>query len=381
MKKIRVGILFGGRSCEHEVSLVSARSILDALDRGRYDPVLIGIDKEGKWFLQEEAELMLPPSVRSFSLSERGEPVVLLPVPSSDNLVLRRSNARALPRLDVVFPVLHGTCGEDGSIQGLLEMCGVPYVGAGIAGSAISFDKDVTKRLLREAGLPVAPAMAVRKHEWEKNPESTLTAVLERLGPPLFVKPANQGSSVGVSKVKGKEDLARALTLAFRFDEKAMVEKAILAREIECSVLGGGEPIASRCGEVIPQHEFYSYEAKYLDENGAILEIPAPITTDLEERIRTLAVSAFKALECDGMARVDFFIDKDTEEIYVNELNTIPGFTHISMYPKLWEYSGISYPELIDRLLTLALERHNRKAELETSFQLPTPPLPRQPVP
>ncbi len=338
--KVQVGILFGGRSVEHEVSLQSAKNIVQALDKNKYEVILIYIDKKGIWYLQE-----------SFSTNENSA-VSIIP---GQNCIVSEGVARAV---DVIFPVLHGTNGEDGSVQGLLQSMNIPWVGTGVLGSAVGMDKDVAKRLLKEAGIPVAPFVTFK----EKDKDSISFKTLEKEhGLPFFVKPANLGSSVGVHKVKTKEDLQSAIEDVFAYDNKIMFETFIQGREIECSVLGNETPIASLPGEVIPVgHEFYTYESKYTDDAGSRLEIPAKLGKDTIKKIQQLAVQTFEVLACEGMARVDFFVTHDNK-VYVNEINTIPGFTSISMYPKLWEVSGVSYTELIDRLINLAIERHERQ--------------------
>jgi D-alanine-D-alanine ligase len=370
-RKIRVAVIFGGRSAEHEVSLQSARSIVDAMDRARFDVVLIGIDKQGGWHRYREGEYLLNPD----------DPVRIALRPATTELAVVPGRGRrgmvevgqggATGRagedgpVDVVFPVLHGPFGEDGTVQGYLKLAGVPFVGPGVLGSAVGMDKDVTNRLLRDAGIPKAAFRAFRSHERGR----VSFASLEReLGMPVFVKPANLGSSVGISKVGTEAELGRALDLAFRYDTKVVVEQNIPGREIECAVLGNETPEASVPGEVVPdeKHGFYSYEAKYLDEHGARLDIPARLDAETVRRVQELACRAFVVLACEGMARVDFFLTP-AGELYVNEINTIPGFTRISMYPKLWEASGLPYPRLIERLIDLALERHERDAALETS--------------
>jgi D-alanine-D-alanine ligase len=361
-KKIRVGIVFGGRSAEHEVSLQSAKNIIDAIDTNKYKLVLIGIDKQGQWHLDEESRFLL--SVTESGLPKlpiTGENLALV-LGQQNNQVVAISKGKRLGSLDVVFPVLHGPFGEDGTIQGLLKLANIAFVGAGVLGSAIGMDKDVMKRLLRDAGIPVVRFIVVNKYS---SKEIDFDDAREQLGLPLFVKPANLGSSVGISRVKDREEFERAVGEAFHYDHKILIEECIKGREIECSVLGNDNPIASVPGEILPRHEFYSYEAKYLDENGAALEIPAKLSPETSERVRQLAIKTFTVLNCEGMARVDFFL-RNGEEIIVNEINTIPGFTRISMYPKLWEASGISYSELIDRLIQLAIERFEREKRLKT---------------
>ena len=361
-KKIRVGILFGGRSAEHEVSLQSAKNIIDAIDTNKYEVVPIGIDKKGQWHLNERRQFLLPAVESGLpELPEKGENLALVPGKEDEQLVALSGQQR-LGRLDVIFPVLHGPFGEDGTVQGLLKLANVAFVGAGVLGSAVGMDKDVMKRLLRDAGIPVARFIAANRYSSKK---IGFDEVQAQLGLPLFVKPANLGSSVGISRVRDREEFERAVREAFHYDHKILIEECIKGREIECSVLGNDNPIASVPGEILPRHEFYSYEAKSLDENGAALEIPAKLPSGTLERIRHLAIKTFTVLCCEGMARVDFFL-RNGEEIIVNEINTIPGFTRISMYPKLWEATGISYSELIDRLIQFALERFQREQRLKT---------------
>jgi D-alanine-D-alanine ligase len=365
MKKINVGILFGGKSAEHEVSLQSAKNVLDAIDKEKYDVTLIGIDKGGRWYLNDKSHFLLNShDPKLIALEKTDKDVVLLPGDVEQQLICL-SDAAASGNVDVVFPILHGTYGEDGTVQGLLKLADIPFVGPGVLGSAVGMDKDVAKRLLRDAGIPIANFIVV--HKWEQD-KVDFKAITQTLGLPLFVKPANAGSSVGVSKVKNEEQFKAALAEAFSFDTKILIEEGIVGREVECAVLGNEEPIASNIGEVIAQQEFYSYEAKYIDENGALLEIPAKLPPETVKMIQEQAVKAFKVLCCEGMARVDFFLTKDNQAL-INEINTIPGFTKISMYPKLWEISGINYTELIDRLIQLALARHAREKQLKTSYQ------------
>jgi D-alanine-D-alanine ligase len=351
MRKLRVGVIFGGRSGEHEVSLRSAESVLRSLDLEKYEVVPIGITHEGKWLATRSALALLPPKDAIEKTLTTGEPINLPAEPTSTGIV------------DVVFPVLHGTYGEDGTIQGFLELANVPYVGAGVLGSAVGMDKDVMKRLLRDAGLPVVDYWAVRRTEIEAFADKHSAG----LPYPVFVKPANLGSSVGITKVRNPEELRGALLIAADYDRKIVVEQGVDAREIEVSVLGNDDPVASVAGEIIPSREFYDYEAKYVDEDSRLL-IPAPITEEQMRRAQQLAITTFKALECAGMGRVDLFLEKATGKFYVNEINSLPGFTSISMYPKLWEASGIPYSQLIDRLIELALERHEEKSRLRTKY-------------
>ncbi|MBC7216743.1 MAG: D-alanine--D-alanine ligase [Candidatus Caldatribacterium sp.] len=354
-ERLTVLLVFGGKSVEHEVSCESARNIVQALDPAKYEVLLVGIDKEGIWRLCGPEDLRYPECP-----SDRDE-VALIPHPEGGKLYnLREGRVIASPR--VVFPVLHGTFGEDGTLQGLLEMVNLPYVGSGVAGSAICMDKEVTKRLLREADLPVVRFLVATE-----DAAPTFLEATERLGLPLFVKPATLGSSVGAAKVATEEEFHKALEEAFQYDTRVLIEEYIAGREIECSVLGNEKPFASLPGEIVPHHPFYSYEAKYLDPEGAELLVPAPLDEETTKRVQELALRAFLACRCEGMARVDFFLRG--KDLYISELNTIPGFTKISMYPKLWEASGIPYPELIDRLIALALEREEKKRKLRWSFR------------
>jgi len=365
-RKIRVGILFGGKSAEHEVSLQSAKNIIEALNRDKYEPVLIGIDKKGRWHLSDASQFLLNvDDPRLIKLKKTENDVALIPGDEEKELISLSGNKSAGP-VDVVFPILHGPFGEDGTVQGLLKLAGVPFVGADVLGSAIGMDKGVMKRLLRDSGVPVARFLIYRRHLSE---EINFDQVKKELGLPFFVKPANMGSSVGISKVNNKEQLEAAVQDAFRYDNKILIEEYIEGREIECSVLGNDDPVASVPGEIIPTREFYSYEAKYIDEDGATLEIPAKLPDHIIKEVQGLAIRTFRLLCCEGMARVDFFLRGD-EEVVVNEINTIPGFTKISMYPKLWEASGIPCPELIDRLIQLALDRFESEKNLKTSVEL-----------
>jgi len=363
-RKIRLGILFGGKSAEHEVSLQSAKNVIEAVDREKYDLVLITIDKQGQWHLADPSAFLLNPDDPQRIKLAPSEDKLGIVLGDERQLFVRLKNGAPIEALDVIFPVLHGPYGEDGTIQGLLKLADVPFVGASVLGSAVGMDKDVMKRLLRDGGVPIARSVTLSRNTGEPPGFQELT---ERLGLPLFIKPANLGSSVGVHKVRSSEQFESALHDAFQFDGKILVEEFIEGREIECSVLGNENPIASVPGEILPQHEFYSYEAKYIDDKGALLEIPADLPEDVVTSIQNMAVRAYQALCCEGMARVDLFL-RGHEEIIINEINTIPGFTRISMYPKLWEASGISYGELIDRLVTLAMERHEREKTLKTSY-------------
>jgi D-alanine-D-alanine ligase len=356
MRRQRVVVLFGGRSAEHEISCLSARSVIDALDPERIDVIPIGITREGRWH-----RLPGPPALPSETgrmpevTDASGKAVELAGEGTSSELVAADGSREAI---DIVFPLLHGPFGEDGTVQGLLELAGIPYVGSGVLGSALGIDKEVQKRLFREAGLPVGPFEPVHERDWADDP-AAVEAAAEALGYPVFTKPATLGSSVGVSKAADAGGLAEGLEEAFRYAREALIEKAAEgAREIECSVLGNDEPVASVAGEIVPaDHDFYDYAAKYLDEHGAELLIPADLKPEVMEEVQRVAVAAFRTLKCAGMARVDFFLLGEVE-LWLNEVNTIPGFTSISMYPKLWEASGLGYGELVRRLLDLAVERH-----------------------
>lgn len=365
-RRLRIGVLFGGRSAEHEVSILSARNVIAALDPERFEAVPIGIARDGRWLLQSTQRL----------LRDKGDPrMAQIDATGADvSLVAPADTAArsAIGKLDAVFPVLHGTQGEDGAVQGLLELVGIPYVGAGVLGSAVGMDKDVMKRLLRDAGIPVARFMVVRRSDFRREPTAILREI-ESLGCPLFVKPANLGSSVGISRVIARGQLPAALQMAFDYDLKAVVEEAVAGREIECSVLGNDAPVASIPGEIVVTHAdgFYSYDAKYLDDYGTTLKIPAPLDAATIREVQRLAIETFRALECSGLARVDFFLRRDGQ-LLVNEINTLPGFTAVSMYPKLWTASGVSPQELITRLIDLAIERHEHRSGLRSVFSLRT---------
>jgi len=372
-KRLRVGVLFGGRSGEHEVSLASAASVIRGLDPDKYEAVPIGISKEGHWLtpaasgakLNAAAQKMLPDVLKA------GQRVVMAADPTDAALIpLDRSSGGGGQRLDVVFPVMHGTYGEDGTIQGLLDLAGLPFVGAGVLGSAIGMDKDVAKRLLQQARIPVVPWVTVHRADWESDPEAIQQEIEKKFRYPVFVKPATLGSSVGMTKVHAAEELAPALNLAAEFAMKILVERAVTAREIEVSVLGNHDPQASVPGEIVPHREFYDYTAKYLEEGTALI-IPAELRPSHVKKVQQLAVAAFRTLELSGMARVDFFVEKKGGKLFLNEVNTIPGFTSISMYPKLWEASGIPFRELLDRLIALALEVHGEKARTKYEIKLP----------
>ena len=348
-------MIYGGRSGEHEVSIASAASIFKHLDRSRYDAVPIRIEKDGRWALTSKA----PTAISAAEVLKQTDTEALQTV--------EPTTAVSGSGIDVIFPVLHGTYGEDGTIQGLLELANVPYVGCGVLGSAAGMDKAVMKKLFSASGLPVGPHLVALRHEWDREATAIRRRVVDTLGYPVFVKPANLGSSVGISKAKSDADFDAAMALALQFDRKIVIEAAIPnAREIECAVLGNDDPDASVPGEVIPSREFYDYEAKYIDDNSQTI-IPAPLSPAETAEIRRLSIAAFRAVDCAGMARVDFLLSRDTGGLFVNEVNTIPGFTTISMYPKMWEASGLPYTELLDRLIHLALERHREKQQLRTS--------------
>jgi len=359
-KRLRVGVLFGGRSGEHEVSLASAAAVIRGMDPDKYEPVPIGITKEGHWLVGVGAQKMLPEVLK-------GGQRVMMTADPTDAALVRLDGSGGGQRLDVVFPVMHGTFGEDGTIQGLLDLAGLPFVGAGVLGSAIGMDKDVAKRLLQVAKIPVVPWITVHRADWEKAPKEIQRSIERKFKYPVFVKPATLGSSVGMTKVHSREELAPALNLASEFAMKILVERAMVAREIEVAVLGNSEPAASIPGEIVPHREFYDYAAKYLEE-GTQLLIPAKLKPGQVKKIQALALKAFRALELSGMARVDFFVEKKGGKIFLNEVNTIPGFTSISMYPKMWEASGIPFRQLIDKLIDFALEQHTEKAR--TKYQI-----------
>ncbi len=366
-KRIRVGVIFGGRSGEHEVSLRSARSIIDAINKEKYEVLPIGITKEGRWIAGDDPMAALTAgemSTPAALIGEPGTPTIRAIEPVGE----RESGLRDIATVDVIFPVLHGTYGEDGTIQGLLELADVPYVGAGVLGSAVGMDKAVFKAVMEAHGIPVLPYRLVLRSRWEAEPERVLDDLEAALPYPMFAKPANLGSSVGVSRADDRVGLRRAIDGAALYDRRILVEQGARdAREIEVSVLGNDDPIASVPGEVIPGDVFYSYKDKYIDDKAQLI-IPAPLDAETTARVRDIAVCAFKAIDCAGLARCDFFVERRTGEVFMNEVNTIPGFTSISMYPKLWEASGISYPELIDRLIELALERHADKSRNRTTY-------------
>jgi D-alanine-D-alanine ligase len=375
VKKLRVGVIYGGRSGEHEVSLASAAAVFRNLDPAKYEAVAIRIEKDGRWLLPERAPMLVSAAdvieAAKHATAERSREAHLVAHPGGDTVL---TIDRAMPQpvvaglaLDVVFPVLHGPYGEDGTVQGLLELANIPYVGAGVLASSVGMDKAASKLIFAARGLPLCDYDVVLKRDWQADERRVLTTVIDHLGFPVFVKPANLGSSVGISKAKHATELRTAIALAAEFDRKIVIEAAVPdAREIEVAVLGNDEPEASVPGEIIPSREFYDYEAKYLD-TGSREVIPAQLPDALADSVRRLAVTAFKALDCAGMARVDFLLAGATKVLYLNELNTIPGFTTISMYAKMWAASGLGYPALIDRLIALALERHADKQQLRTS--------------
>lgn len=370
-----MGVIFGGKSGEHEVSLMSAQSVMRAIDKGKYEVVPIGITHEGRWLTGGDplkaltgGQTSMPQLLESGYVLDADVPRGQTP-PEHRELV-PGTQAAGIPEVDVVFPVVHGTYGEDGTVQGLLELADIPYVGAGVMASAVAMDKAIMKDVLRSHGLPVVDHVVVKRSSWEADPAPVRAQVAESIGYPCFVKPANLGSSVGVSKAHSEQDLDAAIELAAQYDRKILIEKCVeQAREIEVSVLGNDDPIASVPGEIIPSREFYDYAAKYLD-NASELLIPAPLDPETSDQTRQLAIDAYLAFDCAGMARVDFLLSRATGELFIGEVNTIPGFTAISMYPKLWEASGIPYPELIDRLIELALERHAEKQRTRTTYDV-----------
>ncbi|MGI6113246.1 MAG: D-alanine--D-alanine ligase family protein [Mahellales bacterium] len=351
--KLKVGIIFGGQSGEHDVSLMSVSSIIKNMDRDKYELILIGITKEGKWLLYRGDEEL----IEGGGWQSLGIPVIFPPDPSYKCLILQDGTHKRI-ELDIMFPVLHGPRGEDGTIQGLFEMAGIPYVGCGVIPSSVGMDKAVSKDIFRAHGLPQCDFVSVLKSAYLKDGDSIIKGIEDKLGYPCFIKPANMGSSVGISKAHNRQELIQGLDLASRYDNKIVVEQFIKGREIECSVLGNDRPMASTVGEILPSKEFYDYDAKYRDQGASKLIIPAHLDKEKIDEIRGLAIKAYKALNCSGLSRVDFFLEGENQRVLINEVNTMPGFTRISMYPKLWEASGIPYGELIDRLIQLALDRH-----------------------
>jgi D-alanine-D-alanine ligase len=361
VSKLRVGVIYGGKSGEHEVSIASAASVFKYIDRRKYEPVPIRIEKSGTWVLAGEAPRAISAAVVHAEASAATSPSALQ--------TIEPTTALSSSHIDVVFPVLHGPYGEDGTVQGLLELANVPYVGAGVLGSAVGMDKAVMKTLFQARGLPVGPYIVALRHEWDRNVAAITARVARELGYPVFVKPANLGSSVGISKAKTDDEFREAMRVALEFDRKIVIEAAVPnAREIECAVLGNDDPQASIPGEIVPSREFYDYEAKYLDADGSTCLIPAPLEPAMVADIQRLSIEAFRAVDGSGLSRVDFLIDRESGDTFVNEVNTMPGFTTISMYPKMWEASGLAYPDLLDRLIALALERHADKQRLRTSI-------------
>jgi len=376
MRKLRVGVIYGGRSGEHEISLASAAAVFQNLDPERYEPIPIRIEKDGRWALARRPPALVSAGdvirANKSELTDQAREAHLVAHPGGDTLMTidRRDDGAAVAglALDVVFPVLHGPYGEDGTVQGLLELANVPYVGAGVLASSVGMDKAAMKLVFAARKLPICDYDVVLKRDWQRDARAVMNRIVKQLGFPVFVKPANLGSSVGISKAKHASELRDAIEFAAQFDRKIVVEAAVpSAREIECAVLGNDEPEASVPGEILPSREFYDYEAKYLDEASKTV-IPAELTKNMTDEVRNLAVAAFKAIDCAGMARVDFLLAGDSGILYLNELNTIPGFTTISMYSKMWEASGVTYAQLLDRLIALAIERHAEKQQLRTSM-------------
>ncbi len=371
--KMRIGILFGGRSGEHEVSLRSARSVLQAIDREKYSVSLIGITKNGRWIGGENPLAALEDGDEA--IEQCPDTILLIdPVDNSLMQISRNRNDETIyinktEDLDVIFPVLHGSFGEDGAVQGLFELADIPYVGSGLVGSSVGMDKGVFKSVMCSVGLPVLPSMTVNRSEYRSNTAIMIDRIIRQLNLPVFIKPANLGSSVGITKASNIGELKSGLDEASKWDRRIVIEEGVDAREIEVSVLGNDDPQVSIAGEVVPQRDFYDYDAKYVSDDSELL-IPAPISPDQLVRIQEMAIAAYKAVDCSGMARVDFLLDKSSGEVWINELNTIPGFTNISMYPKLWQASGIEYPELIDKLIELALERKEQRDATERSFEV-----------
>jgi D-alanine-D-alanine ligase len=363
--RIRVGVIFGGRSVEHEVSLVSSASVIDALDKEKYEVVPIGIASTGKWLSSGETLRLLKEKQSVESEPEQ----MLVPDPRKQSLVALNDSTNVGRSIDVIIPLIHGTYGEDGSLQGLLELADIPYVGAGVLGSAVGMDKVIQKELLLQAKIPVTPSVSFLFDAYKIQEKKIILKMEQKLKYPLFVKPANSGSSVGISKAHNRKELLASIEMAGQFDRKILVEQGVKnAREIECSVLGNDDPEASVLGEIVPSNEFYDYDAKYVDGKTSE-EIPAKLPKVIAKKIQKYALEAFRVLDCSGMARVDFLVNRNTNCIFLNEINTIPGFTSISMYPKLWQASGLSFSALLDKLIQLAIERHNRKKKLKTVFQ------------
>jgi len=363
-RKLRVGVIFGGRSGEHEVSLHSAQSVMGALNPDKYEVVPIGIDKNGSWLSGDP--------MAALKEGRQSQPATLLPDPQSGALLKMDEGVKgltAVAELDVLFPVLHGPYGEDGTVQGLLELANLPYVGAGVVGSAVGMDKAIFKQVMAANGLPVLPWRLILSSEWHKNRAAILAALEDEFSYPLFTKPANLGSSVGICRCQNRAELEAGLNEAAAYDRRLIVEQGINARELEVAVLGNDDPIASVVGEVRPRRDFYDYVAKYISDDSDLI-IPAPLEPAQADEVQVLAIQAYRAIDCAGLGRVDCLLDKDYGKLYINEINTIPGFTQISMYPKLWEASGLPYPELLDRLIELAVERHDEKERLKKSFEV-----------
>lgn len=369
-KKLRIGLIYGGRSGEHEVSLASAQAVMANLDQNKYEVVPIGITKRGTWLLGTEPAQLIAAgrdvnqgeSNNTTAVTLAGDPTLRRLIPLQGDTPLKNDG-----KLDVIFPVLHGTYGEDGTLQGLLEMANLPYVGCNVLGAALGMDKEKMKMVFSSVGLPVGPYLVYRRNQWERDPDTILNAIEQQLGYPNFVKPVNLGSSVGINKAHDRSELVHALNIAAEYDRKIIIEQGINCRELECGVLGNDEPIASVVGEIIPSNEFYDYNAKYIDNKSQIV-IPADLPQATAEEVRRQAVQAFLALDLSGLARVDFFLEKGTGQVYINEVNTLPGFTQISMYPKLWEASGVAYADLLNRLIELAIERHTDRQRNRTSL-------------
>ncbi|HEX4716432.1 MAG TPA: D-alanine--D-alanine ligase [Ktedonobacteraceae bacterium] len=370
-KKIRVGLVFGGRSGEHEVSLASSNAVMSHLDQEKYEVVPLGITKEGSWLLGTEPRHLIAAEREAAGLVETAQTtaVTLTGDPSVRGLIPVQggSDLGSQGELDVIFPALHGTYGEDGSLQGLLDMANIPYVGCGVLGAALGMDKEKMKMIFQNVGLPIVEYCAFRRNEWERSPAHIMDEVEQRLGYPTFVKPVNLGSSVGINKAHHRQELEHAINVAAEYDRKIVVERGINCREFECAVLGNDEPLASVVGEIVSSNEFYDYRAKYIDGKSQAV-IPADIPQETAEEMRRQAIQAFSALDLNGLARVDFFLEKETGNVYINEVNTMPGFTEISMYPKLWEASGLTYTQLLDRLIELAIERHEDRQRNRTNM-------------
>ena len=376
-KRTRVGLIFGGKSGEHEISLASAQAVARALDKEKYEIVLVGISKDGSWIAGENALKQLiaaSPSPLLAADNTAQTPTASSSPTDAKELVPQPtgalSNTSPLAAIDVAFPLVHGTYGEDGTIQGLLELADIPYVGAGVAASAVGMDKALMKAIFRAHNLPQVDWMVILRRDWESQPEETIHRIEAAFGYPCFIKPANLGSSVGITKAHNWDELAQALATAAQYDRKLLAERAAgNVREIECSVLGNDDPAASVPGEILPKREFYDYTAKYADDSGTELVVPADLPAETARNIQEMAIRAFKAIDCSGIARVDFFVERATNKILLNEINTIPGFTAVSMYPRMWQGSGLTYPLLIDRLIQLALDRHADKKKNKTSYE------------